>query len=194
MQDGSAVQTHVGGEIEADAFSAVWVKKDGGWRLQLVRELPGPLGAPSDGGADRLQSLAWLVGEWAHDEKDTKTTVAARWAKGQQFLMLEYSVRIKNDDILSLTQILGWDPIGGKPHSWVFDSRGGFGEGVWTRDGSTWTVEVAGVTAGGLRGWGTHKWAFVDNDAFAFQAIDRNLDGQPLPDIKINYKRTNKVK
>ena len=47
------------------------------------------------------------------------------------------------------TQRIGWDPVTRNIRSWVFDSEGGFGEGVWTREGNKWIVKKTGVTGDG---------------------------------------------
>ena len=72
----------------------------------------------------------------------------------------------------------------------MFDSRGGFGEGSWSRRSPTWTVAVAGVTADGRHGTGTNQWTHVDDNTFIFQSLDRDIDGHPLPDVKITYTRS----
>ena len=109
--------------------------------------------------------------------------------KGQKFLALDYSVQRKGEEVLALTQIIGWDPTTNQVHSWVFDSNGGFGEGAWQRKGKTWTVQVSGVTAAGSNGTGTMKWTKTNDDTFTFQALDRTLDNDPMPDVKVTYSR-----
>jgi uncharacterized protein (TIGR02246 family) len=194
MQDGVATLTQPNGDTENSPFSAAWVKKDGKWQLQLVRELSNEEVAAKDNGEAQLKNLAWLIGNWSYEEKETKTSVSAQWIKGGHFLKLDYSVVSGSEERLSLTQIIGWDPAQEKLHSWVFDSRGGFGEGLWNRDGKTWTVDIVGITMGGLRGSGTNKWTLINDDSFSFHGIGRVLDGQPLPDVDITYRRVKNAK
>jgi uncharacterized protein (TIGR02246 family) len=193
-QDGSALLTHAGGETEVSPFTAIWIKKDGQWLVAHLRELPSEVGRVGEEANTRLNELGWLVGDWTHDDKDKKTTLAGHWMKGHKFLVLDYSVNAKGDEILALTQIIGWDPTSEKLHSWVFDSRGGFGEGSWSRRDRTWTVAVAGVVADGRQGTGTNQWTHVDDNTFIFQSLDREIDGQPFPEVKITYTRTGKSK
>jgi uncharacterized protein (TIGR02246 family) len=194
MQDGNVLLTRPNGETVGYAFSTVWVKKEGKWMLHLVRDLPGQptaSDAPTHAG---LKDLGWLAGEWKHVDKDTTTTINGRWLKGQKFLVLDYSVQNKKEELLSLMQVIGWDPREQKLRSWVFDAHGGFGEGVWSRHGSAWTVESAGVTADGRHGSGTNKWTLLDDDSFTYQTFHREIGGQPLPDVKVTYQRTQKAK
>jgi uncharacterized protein (TIGR02246 family) len=194
MQDGSAILTHANGETETSPFTAVWMKKDGQWLLAHLRELPGQPGGIADEPNARLKDLDWLIGEWTHDDKDKKTTLTGHWFKGHKFLVLDYVVHANGDEILALTQLVGWDPLTQKLHSWVFDSRGGFGEGAWSRRDNTWSVAVAGVTADGRHGSGTNQWTHIDENTFIYQSLDRDLDGHPLPDVKLTYTRNQKGK
>lgn len=196
VQDGTAVLTRPNSEDENNPFTTLWMKKEGKWQLYLVRDLSGQpaVGAEvAEKPHARLKDLAWLVGDWTHEDNQTNTALSGHWMKGEQFLVLEYTIRQKDAELLSLTQIIGWDPTGDRLHSWVFDSRGGFGEGYWSGRDKTWTVEVAGVTADGRHGDGTHKFTQVDAKSFTFEALDRNLDGQPLPNVKITYQRGKKA-
>jgi uncharacterized protein (TIGR02246 family) len=190
MQDGSVLLVHADGETDSSRFSSVWRKKDGKWLLHLVRDLTSESVVPPDGPQTSLKELGWLVGEWTHEAKDTKTTITGTWMRGQRFLMLDYSVRTKDEEVLSLIQIVGWDPTANQLHSWVFDSRGGFGEGAWSRQGSIWTEEVAGITSDGRHGSCTSKWTRGNENSFTYESSDRDIDGQPLPDVKITYQRT----
>jgi len=95
---------------------------------------------------------------------------------------------------MSLIQVIGWDPTQEQLHSWLFDTRGGFGEGNWSRKGNTWTVEAAGVTADGRRGSGIHLWKSVDENTFTWEGIDRDVGGQLLPDVSVTYQRVKKAK
>lgn len=197
LQDGSAILTQANNEVESNSFSAIWVKKEGKWLLHLVRDLSGqPVAVAENGEAThaRLKDLAWLVGDWTHDDKQTKTILTSQWMKGDKFLVMNYSIQGKDAELLALTQIIGWDPAGNRLHSWVFDSRGGFGEGYWNKHDNVWNVEVTGVTADGRHGSGTHKFTNIDANTFSFEGLDRELDGQPLPNVKITYQRTQKSK
>ncbi len=192
-QDGQAGIVQASGTEESNPFTAVWTKKDGKWLLSLVRE-QNNAPAEKDETHPRLKDLAWLVGEWSHEEKDVKTTIHARWMKGQKFLLIDLTVSTKGAETMSLVQVVGWDPTGDRLHSWVFDTRGGFGEGYWARKGGAWNVEVAGVLADGRPGTGTNIWKPVDDNSFVFEATDREVGGHPMPEVKVTYHRVKKSK
>ena len=47
--------------------------------------------------------------------------------------------------------MIGKDNAKGVIRSWVFQSDGGFGDGVWTREGKKWSIDVHGVRADGSK-------------------------------------------
>jgi uncharacterized protein (TIGR02246 family) len=194
MQDGNALVIRADGETDRSQFSSIWRRKEGKWLLHLSRDLTNESVAPPDGPQTSLKELGWLIGEWSHEGKDTKTTITGTWLRGQKFLMLDYSVRTKGEEVLSLIQIIGWDPTANQLHSWIFDARGGFSEGAWSRQGSTWREEVAGVTSDGRHGSCTSRWTLGQGNTFTYESFDRDIGGQPLPDVKTTYQRQQKTK
>ncbi len=193
-QDGSAIVTQANGESDSSPFTAIWTKKDGKWLLNLVREHPVQVAADKDEPNPRLKELSWLIGDWVNEDKDSKITFSAKWMKGDRFLATDLAAFQKDDETMSLIQVIGWDPTTEQLHSWLFDTRGGFGQGNWTRKGNTWTVEASGVTADGRRGSGTHIWRMVDENTFTWEGIDRDVGGQLLPDVSVTYRRVKKAK
>jgi hypothetical protein len=80
--------------------------------------------------------------------------------------------------------------------SWVFQSDGGFGGGIWTREGKKWTVDVAGVLADGSEMTATSVYIRVDDNTFSWQAIDQEVDGVAIPDskpIKVTKQKVQKA-
>lgn len=189
ISDGSAVATIPNGDTNANPFTAVWTKKDGQWLLQILHD--GSEKTPDEGAAGqaRLKELGWLIGDWSHEEKDVKRTISVRWMKGEKFLMLDYAIRKKDSEVVSISQIIGWDPTSDRLHSWTFDTSGGFSQGYLSRSGKKWSADVSGVTADGQNGSSIDAWKFVDDNSFVWEAVDRELGGQPLPDVKITYQR-----
>ena len=84
---------------------------------------------------------------------------------------------------MSGTQRIGWDPFSKQLKAWSFDSEGGFSEGFWQRDGNRWTLKLTGVSADGRVGSATQIHTFVSDHAMTWQATDRVLGGESLPDI-----------
>ena len=92
-------------------------------------------------------------------------------------------------------QIFGRDNAEGGIRSWVFQSDGGFGDGLWTRDGKNWTVDFGGVTADGKKLSATVNYVRVNADTFTWQSVQQTVDGQPIADtqpIKVTKQKADK--
>ena len=157
--------------------------------LLSVRDLSDPADADTNPSAVQLRQLDWLVGEWRSQDKETVITISCRWTQKQSFLLIEQAVRVKGEEVLSLTQVIGWDPVREQFRSWVFDSAGGFGQGLWERRGNEWVVSAEGVRSDGQEASGTNSWHFIDANTFEWSATDREIGGEPAPDVKVRYTR-----
>ena len=89
----------------------------------------------------------------------------------------------------SLYRSLSYDPLTDQIRSWTFDSRGGYGEALWTRQGNSWVAETAGVLPGGQTGSAVNVIRYVDDNTFVFQARDRQVGGEPIPDAEVRLVR-----
>ena len=78
-------------------------------------------------------------------------------------------------------QIIGWNPKLGRIVSWHFDAQGGFGNDVWTKDGSKWVIEATGVFRDGSESTAVNIITPVDANSFTWQSVKRTLDGVALP-------------
>ena len=72
-----------------------------------------------------------------------------RLGRPQNFLLRSFDVRVKGKPALTGTQRIGWDPLTKQIKSWVFDSTGGYGEGLWMRQGDQWVIKATGVRPSG---------------------------------------------
>src|SRR5262249_43443821 len=114
-----------------DRYTVLHVKQDGKWLMALARNQEGPAAT----GHERLQPLAWLVGDWVDDGGSVVVRSSCRWSADGNFLLQDFKLEINGRNAMNVTQRIGWDPLGKRIRSWVFDSEGGFGESLWTRDG-----------------------------------------------------------
>lgn len=187
--DGTVELMDADGAREDGPFTSLWTKTETGWQILSVRDLPSPDGNDEPTPPTRLQQLDWLVGEWAYKDKDTVITLACRRHQKHNFLIAEQAVRVKGEEVLSLTLVIGWDPLEQQLRCWVFDSAGGFGEGLWERKGNSWVVDMSGVRADGRTASGTNTWRYIDDNTFEWSASDREIDGEPAPDVSVRYTR-----
>lgn len=186
MQDGTSTITMPDGSVDEGRFTAVWFKKDGKWYIRSARDLPYEA-ADTVGATGALKELQWMIGNWEGEKGGVQVTV--RWTLNRAFLSQEYTVKDPAGD-MQVTQLVGFDPLTGQIKSWTFDSRGGYGEGLWTREGNAWYVETAGVLPNGQTGRAVNVIRYVDDQHVVFQARDREIGGQPIPDSEVKLARS----
>jgi uncharacterized protein (TIGR02246 family) len=185
LQDGKSTYSMPDGSVDDGRFTAVWTKNDGKWQIQSARDLPdeeGDLTSP----AARLKELQWMIGTWESEKKGVKVSV--RGVMNQAFLLMEYNTK-SGDTELNVMQLIGYDPLTNQIKSWMFDSQGGYGEGLWTRDGNSWTGQTAGVLPNGQTGNAVNVMRYVDDNTVLFQFRDREVAGQPIPDAELKLVR-----
>jgi uncharacterized protein (TIGR02246 family) len=164
-------------------FTAAWVKADGRWLLTSARDLPGDGETVSP-----IQGLAWLAGEWQSEGGRTPVKMTARPVLGKAYLQLEFAIQ-RPEGELSVLYLFGYDPASEQVKSWTFDSAGGYGEALWSRDGNTWVGRANGVLPDGGSGSTTFTVKFVDDQSFVLLMRDRQVAGQPLADSETKYVR-----
>ena len=125
-----------------------------------------------------------MIGEWVDESESVKSNSTVRWADNNSFLIRTYEVEVKGEKATSGTVFIGWDPQTGQIKSWLFDSNGGHGEGLWTRTGEKeWVVKAQGVLRDGRPTSATQIHVVLNNDACKVSSIDRIIGGEIAPDI-----------
>jgi len=177
------------GEIVASSWRNTLLVREGGeWKVAIVREW--------DRDTDQdvsLKELEWLIGTWQASTKDREVTTTYEWDENKAFIRGKYTVKEDGKVIESGMQMIGKDNNDGVIRSWVFQSDGGFGGGVWTREGKKWSVDVDGVTPDGKELTATSVYIHVDPNTYTWQAVDQALDGEPIPDtqpIKVTKQKS----
>lgn len=148
-------------------FSAVMVRRQGGWVIDTVRE---SAVSRSEAAPRPLDELDWLVGQWEDSSEGVTASTHSFWSANRAFLVRSHVVAIDaaqerrpepGDDRIpgllpaaapgrrEITEIVGWDPDRGQIRSWYFTSEGRFAEGAWSRQGDTWTVKLEGAALAG---------------------------------------------
>jgi uncharacterized protein (TIGR02246 family) len=166
---------------EVTSYLAIHAKQDGKWLLASVRDWGEPPGELTP--HDRLQELAWLVGEWIEQTDDSVVQTVCKWQDNDNFLMQEFSVRIGGEIAMSGTMRIGWDPLRNQFKSWVFDTQGGYVEGYWTHNNDQWVVKSQGATGDGEAASATTVYRPVDPDTIVWRSFDRVVDGESREDI-----------
>jgi uncharacterized protein (TIGR02246 family) len=176
-----------GEEVASSWRNTFLVREDGKWKVAIVQEWDRDIGL--DVG---LKELEWLIGSWKAVSKDRDVAIVYEWDENKAFIRGKYTVKEGAKVIESGMQMIGKDNAGGAIRSWVFQSDGGFGGGVWTREGKKWSVDVYGVTANGNELTATSIYVRIDPNTFTWQAVDQALDGEPIADtapIKVTKQK-----
>jgi uncharacterized protein (TIGR02246 family) len=168
-----------------DRYTVVHVKRDGKWQMAMARdeEEPAPVGR------DQLQPLAWLIGEWVDDDGNSVVRSKCRWSDDGKFLLQEFKLQLAGQDAMNVSQRIGWDPVQKQIRSWVFDSEGGFGESLWSRDGDNWVIRATGVRPDGTTGSATNFLIPAGNDGYIWRTTDRIVAGERQPNMEVKVVR-----
>ncbi len=180
VEEGMATVTHGPDEsAQRSPYSVTYAKQDGNWLTASARDLPDDTPTPEE----QLKQLQWMIGEWVDESPEALVMTSYRWTDNQCYILSEFKVQIGGRPVMTGTQRIGWDPLAKKIRSWVFDSEGGFGEGIWTREGNQWIVKRTGVTRDGKIASATNITTRVSKHRMTWQQRDRIVGGQKTPDI-----------
>ena len=111
-----------------------------------------------------------------------------QWKSPEKFLCQEYTIG-SGEANFTVTVLIGWDPAARVVRSWIFDSGGGFADGTWQQRGNTWKITELGTLPDGRLSSSTSQWQPVDADTIAWSATNREIDGQAVPDVEVNFVR-----
>jgi len=170
---------------EYDRYTVLHVKRDGKWQMALARDEEGP--APT--AHEQLRPLAWLVGEWVDDGGSTVVRSLCRWSEDGNFLLQEFKLQQNGRDAMNVSQRIGWDPLSKQIRSWVFDSEGGYGESLWTRDGNDWIIRATGVRPDGTTASATNLLTRTGTDIYVWRSTDRVVAGERQPQMAVKVVR-----
>lgn len=187
FEDGVTEVLRPDGPPSAARYTAIYVKNDGEWYLESVREA---IAVPPTN-AKHLQDLAFLIGDWTEDvDKGGSAKASYSWAAQGNFLVNSFDLTMEDVSIAGGVQWIGWDAAAKKTRSWSFLFNGGFVESVWARDGDQWKIALNATTRDGAKITATNVFTKINADHFSVQFINRTQDGNPLPDEKaVRMKR-----
>ncbi len=185
VERGTAEITYSKRPTEKTEYTAVHVKRDGKWMLDRVTdtEIDEKKPEPPPSNYDHLKELEWMIGSWIDKTENATIETDCEWTKNRNFMTRSFAMAVDDQVSKSGMQVVGWDPVAKQIHSWVFDSDGGFSEGKWTRKGEKWLVQQTGTLPDGGKTSALNIFTHVDDDSFTWQSINREVDGELLPNI-----------
>jgi uncharacterized protein (TIGR02246 family) len=170
---------------EYDRYTVIHVKRDGKWQMALARDEEGTFTTAHE----QLKPLAWLVGDWIDDGGSSVVRSTCRWSDDGNFLLQEFKLQWRGENAMNVSQRIGWDPLTKHIHSWVFDSEGGYGESVWTRDGDAWIIKATGVQPDGTTASATNLLAQSGPDGYVYRSVDRVVGNERQPNMEVKVVR-----
>jgi uncharacterized protein (TIGR02246 family) len=181
IEDGMATVTNAPDEpAQRSPYTVVHTGHDGKWLTASARDLPDDTPTPEE----QLKQFQWMIGDWVDESPEALVITSYRWTDNQCYILSEFKMQVGGRPVMTGTQRIGWDPLSKNIRSWVFDSEGGFGEGIWTREGNHWIVKMTGVTRDGKIGSATNIITRVSKDRMTWQQRDRIVGGEKTPDIE----------
>jgi uncharacterized protein (TIGR02246 family) len=163
-------------------YTAVRAKVDGQWQIASFREFnDDPPPTPNE----RLQALAWLIGDWVNEGGEANVKISYRWSEDKNYLLGEYEVHAAGKPQMKSSQRIGWDPVAGKVRSWLFEADGGFSEGSWTAVEEGWLVKSTSTLSDGQTGSATLTFVPKGKDHFILRGADRVIGDDKAPDFEV---------
>jgi uncharacterized protein (TIGR02246 family) len=180
LERGSASVIRADEPPSRTTYRVVYVKQGGKWLIDRVTEEAVP---EIQSHYEHLKGLEWMVGKWSDQEGQSSVKTECEWTRNKNFLTRSFAASIDGEVDMAGMQVVGWDPAAKVIRSWVFDSDGGFAEGVWKNSGKHWVVRSTATLPGGKKGSSTSIFRPIDDKSFGWQRISRVVDGNILPNI-----------
>jgi len=181
LEVGSTLTVPPEGEVpEAGRYQVLHVLRDGKWSMGLVRDMPV---APTH--RDHMAALSWLEGDWIDESRDGTVRTSCRWSENGSFLLQEIIVSQSGEESMKISQRIGWDPLGKRFKSWVFDSEGGYGESNWTPTETGWLIKASSVNNDGTTASATNHIEPTGLDRYLYRSVDRVSGNEMMPPVEV---------
>ncbi|MFN3192797.1 MAG: YybH family protein [Aureliella sp.] len=184
MEDGTAVIQTPGLPDERSNYTVVHVREKDGWKISAIRQTVDRNETSDASAPEGIEQLGWMVGTW-HDDSDPEERIVIRceWMPGKRALRRKFETGGESPEHLA-TQIILWDAKQATLRSWVYDTAGNFGNGIWTRtNDATWQVSSVLQSGSGQQLMSTNTYRAVNSNTFEFGSINRKVDGRDIDDI-----------
>jgi uncharacterized protein (TIGR02246 family) len=190
VEKGSAVVSFSDKSSTESNYLVKYVKLGEDWKIVSACET-----LKASNNYEHLKQLEWLIGQWVDKQENSKVELVCEWSENKNFITVSFVAQVSDCVTLEGTQVIGWDASAKKMKSWVFDSLGGFGEGIWSGKSPQWTVKTSAVLSDGGKVSATDVYTLLDQNTFAFRSTNRKVAGTARPNIdevKIVRKETQK--
>ena len=170
----------------ATRYLLVMIKQHGEWKIALAKEEENDDALSPH---DRLKPLAWLVGDWVDEGSDAVVQISCKWSEDKNYLLVDFNAKVRGKPAMKSSQRIGWDPLTEKVKSWVFDSDGGNGEGLWSQVDNRWVIKSTAVLPDGQTGSATIVLEPRNKDSYVMKGFDRIRGKTAEPDFEVTIVR-----
>ena len=178
IEEGTASLTTQAGELpDTNRYSVIYARQDGRWLHARIRDEQPDEVSPHE----QLRQLEWMLGEWVNESDDGIVKTNCKWSDEGNFLLREFDVKVEGRIALSGSQRIGWDSQRKQFRMWVFDDRGGFAEGLLSRDGDRWITRASGVRSDGQSVSTTNAFTALGKDRILWETLERTVGGEVVP-------------
>ena len=182
LESGTATVIVPNTKPEKRNYNAIYIKREGKWLIDRVTENPEIVIDTSH--HDKLKALDWMIGSWVDQDENLTIKTDCKWIGNNNYILRAFKVTsIEENENVSGMQFIGWDANKKQIRSWVFDSKGGYAEGVWSQKKDRWIVKTKATLAGGEIATSTSILKPVDESSFTWQKVNRVVAGEILPNI-----------
>jgi uncharacterized protein (TIGR02246 family) len=187
IEEGTRTITTKDGSVKSQfRYIAIWAKADRGWQLASIRDFADD---PAPTPHERLEPVAFLVGDWINEGADGKVSISYRWSDDKNYLLGDFQFKDSDGTVRKSTQRIGWDPAAGKIRSWLFDADGGFAEAIWTVTDDEVVLKSSSVNPEGSTASATMTITTGEKGRFTIAGSDRVVGDSREPDFEITVVR-----
>ncbi|MGP0064543.1 MAG: YybH family protein [Isosphaeraceae bacterium] len=178
IEEGTASLTvSAGATPQTNRYSVIYARQGGRWLHARIRDEQPDEVSPHE----QLLQLEWMLGEWVNESDDGIVKTHCKWSDNGNFLLREFDVKVEGRIALSGTQRIAWDAQRKQFRTWVFDDRGGFAEGLLSRDGDRWINKASGVRSDGQSVSTTSAFTALGKDRILWETLERTIGGEVEP-------------
>lgn len=188
IEKGIAKIVHPGKPATSSEYIAIHTKIGKNWFIESVSESDVNESTIS---SEQLRELGWLIGKWIDKDEAIDIETECKWELNHHFIHCHFKVSSEKKERFSGEQLIGWDPEKKRIRSWIFDSDGGYGEGIWSREDHKWVAQISSILPDGRRASAINVYTIIDANHYKFHSSGREIEGQILPNIKeVSITRT----
>ena len=177
IEEGTATLAAAGDEpARSNRYRVIYAREGGRWLHARIQDEASEEDSPHE----RLKELSWMLGEWINESDDATVYTTCAFSKDGNFLLREFDVKVEGRIALSGTQRIAWDAQKKQFRMWVFDTKGGFADGLMFRDGDSWVIKAKGTRSDGTSVTMTNAITVMSKDRLHWESSDRTIGDTPV--------------